>query len=250
MKTEMSFLEHLAELRKRILNALWGVVLGFIVVYYFSEQVFDWLLLPLCGAFKNSECRVITTGVAEAFMVYLKTGIIGGVFVASPWIFYQIWKFISPGLHGHEKKYVLPFVFAGSLMFVGGALFGYFYIFPFAFEFFLSYTGDLIIPMPAMSAYFGFASGLLIAFGLLFEIPVFVVLLNLLGVVQAATLWRTWRVALFCIFALAAILTPADPFTMLLLGAPLSFLYMVSLVVCSFLEKSRKASEATSAQAE
>lgn len=239
MSSEMSFLEHLGELRRRIIHALWGVLVGVILVYYFSEEIFAWLMKPLCGAFRNSECQVITLGVAEAFMVYLKTGILGGVFLASPWMFFQIWKFISPGLHPRERKFVIPFVLAASLMFVGGALFGYFFIFPFAFEFFLSYAGPVITPMPSMDAYFGFASGLLVAFGLLFEIPVFVVLLNLLGVVEAKSLWRTWRIAIFSIYALAAILTPADPFTMLLLGTPLCLLYLASLVVCSFLEKAR-----------
>jgi sec-independent protein translocase protein TatC len=238
-KSEMSFLDHLVELRQRVVHALWGVVVGFIIVYSFSEKIFQWLSSPLCEAFKNKSCQMITTGVAEAFLVYLKTGILGGLFLASPWIFFQIWKFISPGLHARERRLVVPFVLAASIMFLGGALFGYFFIFPFAFEFFLSYANEFITPMPAMSSYFGFSSSLLIAFGLLFEIPVFVILLNLMGVVEARSLWKTWRVALFAIFALSALLTPADPITMVLLGVPLSILYILSLIICSLLEKSK-----------
>lgn len=239
-KSDMSFLDHLVELRKRVIHAMLGIVVGFGIAYYFAEIIFNWLSAPLCHAFKNDSCRLITTGVAEAFIVYLKTGLIGGLFLASPWIFFQIWKFVSPGLHAKERRLVVPFVLAASIMFAGGALFGYFFIFPFAFEFFLSYAGELITPMPSMSSYFTFSSSLLIAFGLLFEIPVFVILLNLIGVVEAAWLWKTWRLAIFVIFGVSAVLTPADPVTMVLLGLPLSALYMLSLIICSFLEKSKK----------
>jgi len=235
----MSFLEHFSELRKRLIRASLGVLMGFFIAYHFAEEIFDWLLRPLCAAFKNSECRLITIGVAEAFLVYLKTGLLGGVFLGAPWVFYQIWKFVAPGLKPNERKYVLPFVISTSIMFVGGALFGFTYIFPFAFEFFFGEIRDPIIPMPAMSYYFSFASGLLIAFGILFEIPVIVVLFNLIGVLSSKSLWKTWRHAIIGIFILSAILTPADPFTMLLLGVPLSALYITSLVICSLIDRSR-----------
>lgn len=236
---EMSFLEHLSELRKRLIYAAIGLVIAFGVVYHFSEIIFQWLMNPLCGVFENQDCQLITLGVAEAFMVYLKTGLLGGVFLAAPWIFFQIWRFISPGLHKNEKFYVLPFVLVASFMFVGGAGFGYFVVFPFAFEFFLTTLGPQITPMPSMNEYFGFASSLLFAFGALFEIPILVFLLNWIGIVSASSLWKTWRYAMVIIFALAAILTPADPLTMLLLGIPLSILYLASLALCSLSERAR-----------
>lgn len=243
-QNEMTMFEHLKELRKRLVRAVLGVLVGFLIVYHFAEDLFSWLVKPLCHAIQGSqECPIVYTGVAEPFMVYLKVGLVGGIFVSAPWMFYQIWKFISPGLHYHEKKYVVPFVAVASIMFVGGALLGYFFIFPLAFEFFLQVATPEIHPMLSMSDYFGFASGLLLAFGILFEIPVFVVLLNLIGVLKAKTLWKTWRPATAGIFILAAILTPADPYTMLLLGCPLAAAYILALCLCSVLEGLRSKQE-------
>ena len=240
MTSEMTFLDHLADLRKRLIHAFLGVIVCFVIVYTYSDQIFDLLMRPLCESFKNGNCQLITIGVAEAFIVYLKTGLVGGIFLGSPWVFYQLWKFISPGLHQNEKKYIVPFIFSASLMFIGGACFGYFYMFPFAFKYLMSVSGSHIVPMPSMDLYFTFASTLLFAFGALFEIPILVVLLNLLGVLEARSLWNTWRYAIVIIFALSAILTPADPITMLMLGIPLTILYLSSLVACSLLERARK----------
>lgn len=249
-QAEMSFTDHLTELRKRVFLSLIGLCLGFVAVYLVSEQVFGWLLIPLCGAFQDDECRLITTGVAEAFLVYLKTGLLGGVFVAAPWIFYQLWCFVRPGLLPHEQKLVVPFVGSASFMFIGGAVFGYFLVFPIAFEFLLSIASGPITPMPAMAQYFTFASTLLLAFGLLFEIPVLVVLFTWLGVVSSESLWRTWRYAVIGIFVLAALLTPADPFTLILLATPLSILYIGALLICSLIDRSRSRQEETNSEEE
>lgn len=237
--SEMSFLEHLIELRRRIILSAWGVLVGFALVYHFSEKLYDVLLTPLCQVLRD-KCSVVYTGMTEPFMVYLKVGIIGGIFLALPWIFYQLWMFISPGLRETEKRWVIPFVLVGSFMFGAGAILGYFYIFPFAFEFFLSQAQGPILPMLGMSTYLSFVSGLLFAFGFLFEIPVFIVFLNMIGILPASLLWRTWRYAIAGIFILAAIITPADPYTMLMCGVPLSLLYMMALVVCTLLERFRK----------
>jgi sec-independent protein translocase protein TatC len=240
MIKEMNFLDHLTELRSRFIKAIMGVVIGFLICYHFSEQIFNLLMQPLCGAFENQTCQLVTLGVAEAFFVYLKTGILAGFFISIPWIFYQVWKFVEPGLLPREKKLVLPVVFSASLLFVGGASFGYFVVFPFAFEFFLGVIGEGIAPMPAMQAYFSFAVQLLFAFGILFELPLVVIGTVYFGLVQTATLWRTWRYAIVGIFCVSAILTPADPFTMLLLGIPLSLMYIGSLFVCQFIERARR----------
>jgi sec-independent protein translocase protein TatC len=237
---ELSFLDHLVELRKRLIRSLYGVFIGFGLIYHFAEELFDWLIQPLCKAIKDGACPLIYTGVAEPFMVYLKVGLLGGFFASMPWIFYQIWAFISPGLHAHERRWVIPFIIIGSAMFVGGALMGYFVIFPLAFDFFLKQALAPIQPMLSMADYFSFASGLLFAFGFLFEIPVFVLLLNLMGVISAKSLWKTWRYAVAGIFILAALVTPADPYTMLLLGIPLSIFYVGALVACSLLERLRR----------
>jgi sec-independent protein translocase protein TatC len=240
MTSQMTFLEHLSDLRRRVIHAAWGILVGFAIAYGFSKQIFEWVKTPVCDALEMQDCSIVYLGLAEPFLVYLKLGIIGGIFVSSPWIFYQIWKFIKPGLHADEKKWVVPFVFIASVMFIGGGLFGYFLIFPLAFEFFLNVAPMNIMPMLTMSNYFSFATALLFAFGVLFETPVIVVLLNRVGLVTAATLWRTWRYVVVGLFALSAIMTPADPYTMILLAIPLTALYMISLVICSALEGFRK----------
>jgi len=236
----MNFLDHLMELRKRLIHTLWGVLLGFLIAYHYSRQIYEFLMRPLCRTFEDPICPIIYMSVAEPFMVYVKVGIISGIFLAAPWIFFQLWKFVSPGLHTHEKKWVIPFVGIASMMFVGGSLLGYFYIFPLAFEFFLKEAARPIRPMLGMNNYFSFATTMLLAFGVLFEIPVLVVLLNLIGLVQAKTLWRTWRFGVAGIFILAAIITPADPYSMLLFGIPLSILYLGSLAICSLIEGARE----------
>ncbi len=235
----MTLLEHLGELRKRLMRSLFGVGVGFLLVYSFAERIFDFLLRPLCSRFAADNCPMVYTNIAEPFLVYLKVGLLGGVFVSAPWIFYQIWLFIRPGLKATETRYVIPFVTAGSVMFVGGALLGYFFIFPLAFDFFLTQASQPIHPMLSMGDYFSFAGGLLLAFGALFEIPVFVVILNFLGILPSKTLWATWRYVAAGIFVLAAVLTPADPYTMLLLGVPLFVLYIIALVFCSLFETLR-----------
>lgn len=239
--SEMSFMDHLIELRRRIVLSAWGILVGFGLVYHFSERLYNILLIPLCDVLKD-KCSVVYTGLTEPFFVYLKVGFIGGFFLALPWIFYQAWKFISPGLREKERKWVIPFVVLGSFMFAAGAILGYFYVFPFAFEFFLTQAQGPVLPMLSMSDYLSFVAGMLFAFGFLFEIPVFIIFLNLIGILSASFLWRTWRYAVAVIFILAAILTPADPYTMLLCALPLSFLYIAALVVCSILERFRKKS--------
>lgn len=240
MSQEMNFLGHLTELRSRVLKSAIGVGLGFALAYSFAEEIFWQLMQPLCGAFENQTCQLITTGVAEAFFVYLKTGIVAGIFISAPWIFYQIWKFVEPGLLPSERRFVLPIVLSASLLFVGGASFGYFAVFPFAFDFFFEAAGPGIAPMPAMQAYFSFSVRLLLAFGVLFELPLVVIAAAYFGLVKVKTLWETWRYALVGIFSLSAILTPADPFTMLLLGVPLSILYIASIAIAQVLVRKRE----------
>lgn len=237
--SEMPMLGHLEELRKRIIRSFYGILIAFFVVYHFAEKIFDFLLVPLCRKFDAGKCPIVYTGVAEPFMVYLKVGVIGALFLAAPWIFLQVWGFVSPALKQSEKRWLLPFVVSASGMFIGGAFFGYFVMFPFAFDFFLTQALPPIQPMLNMSEYFSFISGLMLAFGILFEIPILVILLNLLGILPAATLWKTWRYGVAGIYLLAAVLTPADPYTMILLGTPLAVLYVMALAICSLLESLR-----------
>jgi len=238
--SEMSFWDHLGELRKRIVYAVYGLVVGFAVAYYFSQEIFHWLMRPLCQAFHQEDCKLQALGVAEAFVTYLKTGLIGGIFISSPWIFYQLWAFVRPALREKEKKWVVPFVLLASVMFVGGSIFSYFTCFPYVFEYFVQMAGPHVQVQPSMNAYFDFAATLLIGFGLLFEVPVLTILFHTIGLVKAKTLWKTWRYAILIIYVLAAIVTPPDPLTMLFLGTLLAVLYILTLVVCSLLESVAK----------
>ena len=164
---------HLEDLRKRLINAAIAVAIGFAVSYYFSEQLFHILMAPLLEAMPT-DSTLIFTGVAEAFFTYIKTALVAGVIVASPVIIHQIWAFIAPGLYANEKKYFIPVVIFSAFFFIGGALFGYFILFPFAFEYLLSYGSEIIKPMPSVKEYFSFSVRLLFAFGFVFELPIFI----------------------------------------------------------------------------
>ncbi|KAB2854431.1 MAG: twin-arginine translocase subunit TatC, partial [Bauldia sp.] len=168
----------------------------------------------------------------EAFFIYLKLALISGTFIASPYIFYQIWMFVAPGLYAHEKKYVVPFVFFSTVLFTGGAIFGYFVIFPLAFEFLLHFAGAEVTAMPTMNSFFGFATRLLLAFGVVFEMPLAVFFLARVGVVTADQMRGVRRYAIIAAFIVGAILTPGpDPFSQCLMALPLILLYEVSIWV-------------------
>ncbi|MBU2537283.1 MAG: twin-arginine translocase subunit TatC [Proteobacteria bacterium] len=173
---------------------------------------------------------------------YLKLSLVAGIFLASPVIFYQLWRFIAPGLYQHEKRVVLPFSMLSSLFFFGGAAFGYFVVFPPAFKFLLGYSNDFLSPMPTVKEYFSLCLRLLIAFGVIFELPIFMVLLAKMGVVSAAFLSKHRKYAILLSFVIAAILTPTpDVINQCLMAVPLIVLYEVSIVAVWLLGRKRLA---------
>jgi sec-independent protein translocase protein TatC len=228
---EMPLTEHLEELRRRLFRILLAVGIGFGIAYGFADRLFAFLILPLEQAAPDS-VALIGTGVAEAFFTKLKVAFIAGIFVASPAIFYQLWAFVAPGLHDHEKYWVIPFVLFGSFFFIAGAAFCYSFVFQVGFRFFLEqYETISIEPTLRISEYLSFSSRLLLAFGVTFELPVLAFFFARVGLIDHNTLLRPWRYALIGIFVLAAILTPADIASQLLLAAPLSVLYVLSIGV-------------------
>ncbi len=241
---KMTFTEHLEELRYRLIRILIAVAVGFVVSYFFSKQVFYLVSLPLLDVLPK-ENNLIFTALPEAFFTYLKISFFCGVVLASPYIFYQIWKFISPGLYPHEKKYVIPFVIVSSIFFVTGILFAYFVVFPYGFKFFLSFQNDYIKALPTMKQYLGFTLKLLFAFGVIFELPVFMYFLAKIGVVNSQLLTKNRRYVIVLIFVVAAILTPPDMFTQFLMAVPLLLLYELSIYVVKFVEKRKKKDEST-----
>lgn len=225
---EMGLVQHLEELRQKLIKAIIAAFLGMLACFAFSEQLFDWLMLPLYRALPKST-SMIYTAPPEAFFQYLKVSLIAGIFLTSPYIFYQIWLFIEPGLYSNEKKYILPISFFSAILFVTGAIFGYFIIFPYAYKFFMGFADIHISPKISMREGFSFALSLLLAFGIVFELPLVIFFLARLGLVTSRTLHKYRKYALMLAFMLSAFLTPPDIFTQLFMAGPLIVLYEIGI---------------------
>ncbi len=230
---------HLEELRKRIKFVLIAVGIGFGVSYFFSKELFDVLMLPLVEALPP-ESTLIFTGVAEAFITYIKVALVSAIFLSTPVILHQLWTFLAPALYANEKKSFFPIILFSTFFFVGGALFGYFVIFPFGFRYFLGFTTDFIKPMPAVKEYFSFSVKLLFAFGVVFELPLFILFLSKLGIVTYKQLRSFRKYAVLLIFAIAAVITPPDILSQIMLGLPMIVLYEVGIIVAKFFGKKKK----------
>lgn len=223
------FTEHLEELRSRMIVCFVAVGVGFFVSYFFKEKLFELLMKPLTDVM-GADDKLIFTNLPEAFFVYLKTAFLAGIIAATPVILFEFWKFVAPGLYKKERVLLLPVVFLCSFFFIGGALFGYFIVFPYGFKFFLGFATDYIKPLPSMKEYFSFASKLLIAFGVVFELPLIITLLSRLGFVSVDFLKKNRKYALLLFFVGAAILTPPDVITQIMMAVPLMLLYEISII--------------------
>nr|WP_027180510.1 twin-arginine translocase subunit TatC [Maridesulfovibrio bastinii] len=235
----MTFLEHLQELRKRAVKILLACLVGFIACYSFSKPLFYLLMRPLVEVLPQNS-TLIFTSLPEAFFTYLKVSFVAGVFVVSPYIFSQIWGFIAPGLYDHEKKWMIPLAFLSAFFFVGGALFGYYIVFPYGFEFFMGFTDEFIRPMPTLREYLAFSLKLLFAFGVIFELPLFIFFLSRLGIVTHKWLRAKRKYAILVCFIVSAILTPPDVVTQTLMAGPLIFLYELGIWVAYFFGKEKR----------
>lgn len=226
---KLPFTAHLEELRRRLIICFSAVGIGFVICYIFSKRLFQLLMQPLLTAMPPEE-KLIYTGLPEAFFTYLKVAFLAGILLAVPVIMYQLWIFIAPGLYEKEKRLLMPIVFLSSLFFLGGALFGYFVVFPFGFKFFMGFASDYVRPLPSMKEYLGFSAKLLFAFGIVFELPLFVTFLARLGIVDTKFLKAKRKYAILLFFVFAAILTPPDVITQVMMAGPLIVLYEVSIV--------------------
>lgn len=227
---------HLQELRKRLILSFIAVGGGFALCYAFAEKIFDVLAAPLLKMMPAGG-SLIFTSVAEAFFTYMKVAFIAGLIVASPFVLYQIWAFVAPGLYRHEKKYVVPFIVAGSFFFAIGILFAYYVALPVGFKFLLGFATDFIKPLPSMKEYLSFSIKFLLAFGLVFEFPVVLVVLARIGVVDAKTLARQRKYAILLIFIFAAILTPPDIISQIIVALPMIGLYELSILLSKLFGK-------------
>jgi len=236
----MPLTAHLEELRWRLIKALGAVAVAFAVCYGFSEPIFTLLTRPLVGV-GDQKLLLIGTGVTEAFFTRLKVTFIAAIFVASPVMFYQAWRFVAPGLYANERRTALPFVLAGTLFFVSGAAFCYVVVFPVGYAFFLEeYRTIGVAPTIRISEYLSFAARMLLAFGVTFELPVITFFLARVGLVTHRMLLAWFRYAIVVIFIVAAVLTPGpDAASQFLMATPLVVLYVISIGVAYFFGRAR-----------
>ncbi len=221
---------HIAELRKRLAYSIGALIVCFFIAFYFYEPILEWMTHPLKEVLPE-QSMMIATGVPEVFFTAVKVALFAGFLMALPFILYQFWLFIAPGLYEHEKKYIWPFVIAASGMFFMGAAFAYYVVVPYGFQFLVNFAEQVVTVAPKINEYVGFFTKIMVGFGIAFELPVLTFFLALLGLVDDHTLKSFFKYAIILIFFLAALLTPPDVVTQLLMAIPLILLYGVSIIV-------------------
>ncbi len=233
---------HIAELRKRLAYSLAALVVCFFVAFYFYEPILDWMIKPLNSVLPKGS-GMIATGVPEVFFTAVKVSLFAGFLMALPFILYQFWLFVAPGLYEHEKRYIWPFVFFASGMFFLGALFAYYVVVPYGFAFLVNFAEQVVSVAPKINEYVSFFTKIMIGFGIAFELPVLTFFLALLGLVDDHTLKSFFKYAIILIFVLAAILTPPDVVTQLLMAIPLIVLYGLSIIIAKLVNPYRPPDE-------
>jgi len=240
---EFTFTEHLEELRKRLIYAILGGAVCVGLSFLFAEELFHALMIPVINALPEGQKALVYTSALEKFFVYLRVAVYGGVFLATPLSLFQLWSFIAPGLYKRERRLALPFVVFGTLMFVGGAVFCYFIVLPNAFKFLLEFGGaaDWTTPMLSLKEQLSLVLMMELAFGVVFEIPLIIAFLAIVGLVDAGLLARYRRHAIVGATFLAAVLTPTgDPFNLALMAVPMYLFYEVGIVLAFFLAKDKR----------
>ena len=252
--TKAPLMDHLIELRKRLVYSLLALFGAFVVCYVFAKPIYGFLTEPLAHALAGQPGRhLIYTALYETFFTYVKVGLFGGICLAFPIIAAQIWMFIAPGLYKHERNAFLPFLLATPVLFITGAAVVFYVMLPFAIKFFLSFetpggNGALAIQLDAkVSEYLDFVMTLIFAFGLCFQLPVLLALLGRVGIISSAQLRSMRRYAILGIVVLAAVITPPDPFSMMSLALPLVLLYEISIWCVRLIERNRAKQNAATA---
>lgn len=237
----MGLLDHLSELRNSLVMILWGLALGFLLSYQFTEVLFDIIRAPIQPYLPQG--GLVFTGPVDKFFAHLKVAFFGAVLVSAPWWIYQIWKFIAPGLYRNEQKATVLFIGAGSLLFSIGLSFTYFIVFPMAFKFLMTYGGEIDKPMITIDQYLGFFLWTSLSFGAAFELPLVLVTLGMLGIVSHDFLKTNRKYAIVLLSILTALITPPDLLSMLLMLAPMWLLYDLSVFLVKMIEKKRLQSQ-------
>lgn len=240
---KIPFTEHLTELRDRLVRSFIAVGVGFVIAYCFKEKLFDILTAPLIEAMGPGN-KMVFTGLPEAFFTYLKVSLLAGIVAAVPVLFYEFWMFVSPGLYRNEKKILIPAVLLSVIFFIIGSSFGYFVVFPYGFQFFLGFSSDTIQALPSMKEYLGFASKMLLAFGFVFELPLIITIMSRMGLVSVAFLKKNRKYAVLIFFTGAAVITPPDVVTQIMMAIPLMILYEISILGAKVFQRKSQSSDA------
>jgi len=234
---EMTFFQHIGQLRSRLLRSLLGLIPAVAIGWIFKKEIKDFLVAPLQPAWEKLELPgqavLRFSGPADAFMMYMKNSLVVGVLLASPWIFWQLWMFIAPGLYKKEKALAIPFIFASTVCFAGGAIFGYTLVFPEAFTVLLGFSDETLVATLFVKDYMPFFRRMLLAFGIVFEVPVIVTFLAGAGIVSWQQLLKFSRWWIVCAAFISMLLTPQDVYTMVMMLIPLVLLYFVG-VGCAY----------------
>jgi sec-independent protein translocase protein TatC len=253
-ETRAPLIDHLIELRMRIIRSLLALLVGFLVCFYFADEILGFLIRPLKQAFPAGEGQLIFTQIPEVFFVELKVALFAGFMVSFPVIANQLWAFVAPGLYAREKKAFLPFLIATPVLFLGGAALAYFVVMPVAFRFFLGFGGETgglpVQALPSAGAYLNLVMQFILAFGLTFLLPLLLLLLHRAGLITRAQMAGARRYVIVGIFVLAAIVTPPDPGSQIILALPLMALFEASLLLMRLQERKVEADRAAQAAEE
>lgn len=233
---------HIADLRKRLTISAISVIAMFFVCFAFYEPILEWMMVPVKDALPTGT-SMIAVEIQETFFTAMKVAFFAGFIISLPVIFWQLWLFLAPGLYDHEKKLVIPFVFFATLMFLIGASFAYYIVVPIGFDFLIAFGSNVVNVLPSIGKYVGFFTKLMIGFGIAFELPVITFFLAKIGVVDDRMLKDFFRYAVVLIFILAAILTPPDVISQVLMALPLILLYGVSIYIAKVFNPASKDEE-------
>jgi sec-independent protein translocase protein TatC len=237
--SKMSFLEHLDELRKRLIYVVYSLIVGCVIAFVFIKKIFDFIMRPMQQVLPGEGYLQFTSG-SEPFMLWLKIGFLAGIFIASPLILWQVWKFIAPGLYSHEKKFAIPFVLMSTVFFVAGGLFAHFVAFPVTWRFFAGFATDYMRFVPKIDEAFSLYAKMILGAGLVFEMPTLVLFLARMGVVSGRMLLRHFKYALLAIFVIAAVVSPGgDVPSQLVMAVPMLGLYILSIAIAFIFQKRR-----------
>jgi sec-independent protein translocase protein TatC len=241
----MSLMAHLDELRRRIVNSVIFLALGFVVAYVFHEKLFALVQAPLTKIGKS----LVFTHPMDPLNIYLQVSLIGGAIIASPFILFQVWLFIAPGLYKKEKRFVVPFMAATVGLFLTGASFGYFWVLPGALKILIIDFGHNFTSMVTIEEYSRFFLSIILGLGISFEMPILIFFLALFGIVSPRFLWKNIRYAIFLVFVVAAIITPSpDPWTMCIYAVPMLILYLIGIGVAWWVHPSHRRARKASKQ--